>query len=320
MPTVQWQQIPFALETPAGGGGQALPFNAFIAAENPVTALSAQTGPQWMLVQDGCQAGSAKRVARDNSPQKGGEIVHRKYRTGLVMQLQAIAVNVTVADYNDDGSGDVRFEPACDDDLVDLFDLLMLHLSAIENSDGRLTWLPSGKIARMQDASRWLGSDGQGGAAFTAVNIEFEDETFVAAQFALLCPFPYAMDAPQTTTALGGSTPVVVNNDGTSEFFPVIQVFGPTSAFEIRRTAARDGSVLSMFYSAAFPLANPIPSGQFIEFDFFREVAYFNGDGANAKPGIDVENSDFWSLLPGDNTVEVFGASAQMLWQPAWTG
>lgn len=325
MPNVQWSDIPFALETPEGSGADALAFNPFLDITNPVTHFSRIAGPQWILLPEKCQAGSAKRVARDNTPQKGGEVIHRKFKAGLVIQLGLLAVNVKSAPAL---PGSVEYEPACDADLVDLFDLLIGHLDSIENADGRLTWAPSGKPARMMDAARWLGPEGGGAGAFTSVLTEIDTVVFTAAQFALLCPFPYAMDAAQTITCVGGPTPncsgsssvAVATNNGTTGFYPVLRVYGPSSSFQIVRTSILTGETQSFVYEASLPRASSIPSGEFIELDFFRETAYFNGSGANAKPGIDVLNSDFWALEKGDNILAITGATADVFWQPAWAG
>lgn len=320
-PNVQWKEIPFALETPVGGGADALALNPYLAITNPVTHFSSIGGPQWM-VDAGSAIGAAKRVARDNAPQKPGEVVHKKFKSGLVTQLRLLAVSFV----DPVGGGMI---PACDEDLVDLFDGLLRHLNSIENTDGRLTWLPTNKVARMSDDVRWLGSDGGGGGGFTSITAEVDDVVFTGVQFALLSPFPYAMDAPQTITCLGGETPncsgsgasVLITNDGTGAFYPVLRVYGPpfdTGFFQIDRTSTLTGETLSLVYDASLPGASNLLAGDFIEFDFFRETAYFGGSGANAKPGIDVQLSDFWPLETGDNVLSIGGAAADVFWQPAW--
>ncbi len=330
MPTVQWQEIPYALETPYGAGAAGLPFGAFLPIVNPVTGFNSLTGPQWILQPGGCLMGAGKRLARDNRPQLPGEIVHRKYRTGLVTQLSLLAVNATSAPGPSGPEAQIpaQVPPACDEDLVDLFDTLMAHLHSIENADGRLTWLPSGKQARMVLAARWLGADA-GGGGVTGVQTTVEDQIYTTAQIALLSPFPYAMDAAEIVTCMGGATPhcsgspdtVTVTNQGTSEFWPVFRVYGPTSGFEIQRTSALTGLTESLTYTTAYPGAPAVPSGRFVEFDFFRETAYIDGNQANAKAGIDVLNSDFWALEVGANEITIFGSTAaDMHWQSAYTG
>jgi hypothetical protein len=325
MPNIQWNDIPFCLISPQGN----LPFNALNSVANPVTTLSAQPGKQWILLTEGCQAGSAKRVARDNSPQKGGEIVHRKFKAGMVFQLKMIATNVV-----DTGSGaeGLNMTPACGSDLVDLFDLLLLHLNSIENSDGRLVWTNTGKTPRMMLDCRWLGDSGTGGGAFTSVVTEPDTTVFTAAEFALLSPFPYVMDYPQTCTLLPGATPVTVNNTGNTDYFPVIHVVGPAASFDL----INNTTGLALHWDSSLPGATPLAAGRAIEFDFFREIAYdgaYTGaavcpelpgqgpfTGTNMKPGINILTSDFWPIVPGNNSIQCNGAAATMLWQPAYTG
>lgn len=308
MANVQWREIPFFLNAvaPDGDLSVAQPQVAF----NPL--MLGNDGPQWLVDPDNCQCGAGMRVTRDSVPQSGGDIMHKHFKTGFVFQMAAIAAVIKGAV---SGEGGEISGPVCGSDLVDMFDNLMFTLNAMQNVDGNLIWQPTGHPDRAMYSARWLGADGSGGTGFTAVETERDDEIFVGITFALLSPFPYAMDAAQTTTPLGGSSPVTITQGGTVEFFPVIRVFGPTSAFVLHNNTT--GELLS--YSAAFPGASAIPPGQYIEFDFFRNTAYFNGDGANAKPGIDVLNSDFWSLIPGDNELECDGASADLLWQNAYS-
>jgi hypothetical protein len=296
MANVQWQEIPFCLVTPT----VSLPFNP---------QLTGASGPALILDADKCQAGSAKRVTRDNTPQRGGEIMHKHFKTGFVMQIGGYYANVLNA-----STVPCQMEPACGADLVELDDMLMRALDSIENEDGRLIWTPTGYPNRMVDALRWLGPDGVGGAAFTAVLTEREDQIFTGFQVALVSPYPYASAEAEIDTPLDDGVPVTLDNVGTTDFWPVVEVYGPTSAFTLENVTTGEALV----YNAGFPLANPIGSGHFIEFDFFRNTAYFDGSGNTALPGVDVLNSDFWSLAPGDNVIELSGATGLVKWQAAY--
>lgn len=260
---------------------------------------------------DGCQAGSAKRVTRDNSAQKSGEIVHKKFKAGLVMQLKMLAVDVIAEE------GEMI--PVCGSDLVDLYDELCLILNGMENMDGRLIWTPSGHTTRLMDAARWLGSDGSGGGAFTSVVTTPENDVFTSVEFALLSPFPYAMNYPQSMpNSLSPSTPTTFTNTGNTDFYPVLQVHGGADpSFVVHNNTT--GLLLS--YSSSLPGAPPVGSSSYIEFDFFRDTAYVDGDQRNAKPGIDILTSDFWPIVPGANILEYDGTgTVTVLWQPAYTG
>jgi hypothetical protein len=313
MPTVQWDDIPYALVSPIG----VLPLNPLNAVANPITTDANVDGPQWVLLPDGCQAGSAKRVTRDNQPQKSGEIVHRHFKTGLVFQLKMLAVDVQPG--ADGALGE--FLPPCGEDLVDLFDLLCLHLNAMENADGRLLWTPSGKPVRMLLDCRWLGDSGEGGGTFTSVVTSQDTTILTAAEFALVSPFPYALDFTQTTTTIDDGDAATITQTGNTDMYPVVHAYGPSTAFTL--TNATTGFQLK--YDSTLPGASVIPSGHAVEFDFFRETGYFGPTGgpytgASAKPGIVVTVSDFFPLSPGANDITVVGADVDILWQAAWTG
>jgi hypothetical protein len=51
---------------------------------------------------------------------------------------------------------------------------------------------------------------------------------------------------------------------------------------------------------------------------FFDGKAYLNGSGAARKAGIDFRYSDFFPIAPGDNEIEVSGATVLVKTNPAW--
>lgn len=299
---LEWDN-PWELQTPQG----TLPLNAI--ASSGTTPLG-----YYMLDPSKCAAGAGRRITRSSIPQAGGEITHRKFKTGYVVELHVQLWEAI---------GDAGV-PACGSVLREMGDLLELHLNSIENDDGRLVWTPSASPAindRMVDKARILGPSGSGDSGFVGVTVEKDPEgPLVVVTFALLSPLPYAMDAPQTTTNLGGSTPVTVTNDGNVEFFPVFKVYGATSSFTLVNNSNLDeaGNPKQFVYSAALPGALSIAGGDYAEIDTFRNTVYLNGNSSNLKPGIDIPTSDFWGLVPGDNDIEIFGASADMLWQAGW--
>ena len=56
----------------------------------------------------------------------------------------------------------------------------------------------------------------------------------------------------------------------------------------------------------------------YAEIDTFRNTIYQNGAGANLKDGLDVEMTDFFGLVPGNNVITISGGSVTVLWQAAW--
>lgn len=298
---VEWNCIPVSLITPNQG---TLTFNPQVGAG----------GAGWLLDQDNCKSGAGKRLTRDHAAQHSGDIVHRKYKDGYVVQLSMWAAEMI-------GSGP-DMKPVSGSALVNQMDALMRHLDDIENRDGVLRWTPTSHSARAVQSVRWMGPDGSASQSFSGVDVEYDDEVFLKVTFALLAPFPYAQDAAETVTAIGGGA--FANNTGTTEFWPVIRVFGPTTAFTITNIQP-DGTTVLLQYDSTLPGAQPILAGRAVELDFFRNTAYegpaagpYTGD--NMKPGIVIQTTDFWSLKPGVNAVGIGGATANMLWAPAYTG
>lgn len=305
---LEWDN-PWELVSPAG----TLLFN------QPMSIGTTPLG-YYVLDRTRCSAGAARRVTRTNLPQADGEITHRKFKSGQVIELN-------VQFWQTIGEGAV---PAKGGTLREMGDLLDLHLNAIENADGRLMWEPtswpsSGPVLseRMVDKIRSLGPSGQGDSGFVSVIVEQDAESpLVVATFALLSPLPYSMDVTQTTTHMtSGAT---LTNGGTTDFFPVMQVHGPASSFVITNNSVTDeaGNVLSLVYDDTLPGAVAIGSGHYVEIDFFRQTMFLDGHFTNLLAGLDVTLSDFFPLAPGDNVLTVGGGyggtGIDVLWQNAY--
>lgn len=303
---VEWEN-PWQLVSPAG----TLQFNADV-------SLGTTPLGHFLLDRTKCSAGAARRITRTNLPQADGEITHRKFRSGYVLEL-----NVQFWDY---GKGAL----ACGGTLREMADLLDLHLNAIANADGRILWEPTswpddGLVLsqRMVDKVRSLGPSGLGGdSSFVSVVVEqAADGPGADATFALLSPLPYAQDFTQITTniASGGT----LTNGGNTDFYPVMQVHGPCSSFAITNTSVQDenGNDLSVVYDSTLPGAVTIGVGHYAEIDFFRQTIFLDGHFANLSAGIDVTLSDFFPLVPGDNVLTVgayTGSQIDVLWQNAY--
>lgn len=284
---VEWDN-PFTLTSLAGGD----------------LDLNEPDGYRFLLDLANCVSSTDKRVSVDNIPQGDGVIPHRDFTGGFQLQM---GLSLWVGEQANSDAG-----PACAADLVHMWDLLMLHLRSMFVSPGRVYWTPTGQPQRMADQVKLISgpSDttsprGQGG---------------VSVIFTLLSPFPYALTAAQnTTTILDGATETLTNG-GNTDFFPVIKVYGPTSAFTITNNSVldEDGNPLQLVYSSANPGGQSIPSGHYGEFDFFKNTAYKDGSGLNLKPGITIPSSDFFPLAPGENDITVDGADADVLYNDAW--
>lgn len=285
--SLEWT-IPYLLTTPAGS----LAFNT-----DDVLGSAADGGI--LLLDDSSIMRAPLRPSLDDVPASDGAIPHPAltsgYRVTLVFRLFQ-----------------TREEPACDEVLVLLNDLVMKHVNALRSSGGgRLVWNPSGlRPERMVDDLWWFDD-----------LIPEKDGAVWKITVGFVSAFPYAEDNAETTTTItdGGSS--ILTNDGSAPFFPVMKVYGPTSFFEIVNADSLDsnGDPRRFVYDAALPGAVAIGGGgDYVEFDFFRNTAYLNGSGANRKPGIDVLESDFFPLEIGSNEISIDGADVTVLWQDAW--
>lgn len=248
----------------------------------------------YLLAKERCRVGIDVRAESNDIPQADGTILHRRWLTGVVMELAV-------------GLWDGPEDPACDDQLQLMLDTLILHARAVQNAgdnEGRVLWTPSGYPTRMLDDAKLL--------SYPAISIQ--DDTVTEVAFSIETGFPYAIDLTQTSTAVANGATETLTNAGTAEFWPVFQVQGPATTFEV----ANDTLGLSFIYDSSLPGAQAIGGGEYAEIDTFRNTIYLNGDQDNLKPGIDVVNSDFWPMPPGENDVRIDGAAMTVLWQSAW--
>lgn len=262
----------------------------------------------YVLDKEGCDSGTELRVIRDDEPQISGEVVHQHYKSGYEMRLRL--------ELWEGGASAPPTGPACNEKLTTMADYLQLCLGAILgddpfiDSDGRIQWTPEGASEdRMLDRIRLLTKPQQS-----------DVQGFVQYEFSVLTPFPYAMDAPEVTTNLVDGVTSLLTNDGTSKFWPVVKVNGPTNFFILVNAdyLDLDGNPVSFTFDASLPGAVPIGPGHYVELGFFRNTAYLDGNGRNMKDGIDLVASDFFPLVPGDNNLTLTGASGEVLWQNAW--
>lgn len=296
MPAVHDWTVPFTFTTPQGE----ILFNQF----DPTV------GAFYNLVPSACSSSRETRADRTNRAQSSGEILHPHFSAGYVMTLK-----VTFWERDD--------EEACDDLLQTMADNLEKHVNAILGdfpvldliNVGRIQWSPRSPEGGPVRNDRMLD-----GVRTQALPAESLDADGYALTFQLLSQIPYAWDAPETDTDIAGSGTVNLHNPGTANFYPVIEVHGPSTAFTIinHSVVDFDGNPLKIVYDSDLPGANPIASGHDLELVFFNETAYLDRDVADYKAGIDPLRSDFWTLQPGDNLIEIDGASCTVKWQAAW--
>jgi hypothetical protein len=220
-------------------------------------------------------------------PQGHGSILHRRWADGSELQL---AIQLW------DGT-----EIACNDVLVDMYDDLRGHLwkylspEEYDADGGRAIWTPEGKAARMVDAAKLLSladpdEDAETGATELVVILD--------------TPFPYAIAHAEAVTNVNGAG--TVSNNGNVDFWPVIKMNGDGGDITNNTT----GKVISID-------AGCLGGGSYIEIDTFRKTAYVDGDQANAKPCVDVLQTEFFALRPGANSITTT-VSSDFLVNDAW--
>ena len=264
---------------------------------NAAVTLDSETG-LYLLNPQACKSQTPLRVTNTNVPQKDGSQLHHRFYEGEEMIL---AVQMW----------DALDSPACDTLLQLMTDELMQHIRGLTNppippNDARILWTPEGEAQRMLKAVKLNDT--------TETTLEEGASQVV---FTVKSPYPYSMDAADNTTALNAT----ITNAGTAEYWPVVKVFGATSAFTLTNTSVQDddGNNLAVVFDASQIGASSVPGGgQFVEIDMFWETMYLNGSGANYKPGLVMGTSTFFPLRVGTNALTISGATASVIWANAW--
>jgi hypothetical protein len=268
-----------------------------------------------------CTANLPVRVTQDDVPQGDGAIPHRRWRSGFTVH---VAVELLI----DEGGG--QMTAACDEDLLAMIDLLGLHINAMIRTglvsgfpNARLLWTPSGEVACADVGP----TDRCGDRMFDRIQLNTggavsEGDIGTLVEFDVDTPYPYYIEAQETDTFLGASGVETITNDGNTQYYPVIRVDGPTSNFVLLNDSVQDldGNPLELRYDDTLPPGTglAIPSGHYLEINFFTGQAFLDGSGANRKAGIDMRYSDFWPIVPGDNLIASLGANATVLSNGAW--
>lgn len=282
----EWD-VPFRLTSPRG----TLDFNI----------EDSGTGGLFILDASKCEARAPLRYARDSIPQGSGSILHREYVEGYTLKLAGQLMEASD-------------KIACDELLRQMWDELGLHLNPLlceltadENAvdSRRIQWTPSG-----YGQDRILGQV----RMFEEPSLSFSDG-WPAFAFALHSGFPYAVDQTETTTSISDGDSVTIDNPGNCPVYPNVKVFGSTDDFTYSNVTLD----LDMIYSSSRPGAITIPGGgQYGFFGHFANNAYLNGDEDNLKAGIDVESSDFFPLIPGENEISADGADIDLIWNAGY--
>lgn len=252
----------------------------------------------FVLNREACEVGPTVRSEVDDVPQGDGSIPHDRWFTGTQMTL---AIQLW-QDAN---------QPACNEQLTAMYDLLMMHQRALKNAgdnEGRVLWTPEGANRRMLDDVRLL----------EYARLTYDDGV-PQVTFTVDTAFPYAIDLTEQNDDATDSVPITIINPGTADVWPVFVVDGTTSYFEI----THDEFGLIFIYDATLPGGASIGPGNIAEVNTFKNTVYLGigglpGNDDNLKAGIDVQASDFFPLGVGTNTIMIVGSNMTVKWNPAW--
>ncbi len=256
----------------------------------------------YFLDGNGCKFNLSVRSTKDHVPQADGDILHHRFLSGTEMPLK-FQLWKSVE----------QQEVACDEVLEEMLDTLTRHMRALLNAgdnQGRLSWaIPSGGPIRMLDDIRLL------------VYPDYTQDPSAAGSTVLATidsKYPYAQDLNQTATTIAEGDSDTLSNTGTAAYSPVFKVYGPTSAF----TIANLTTGISFEYDAGLPGAVAIGGGgDYAEIATFDNSIFLNGNSSDLAAGIVQLDSDYWTLVVGDNLIEFTGdgtPSLEILWAPAW--
>lgn len=246
----------------------------------------------------------AIRAEKYGIPNADGAYLRRRFTSGYGLKLTFLLCV---------GNNET---PACrttDPTVTEMVDFLSKHLRAILNGGGRYLWTPAvtGNAQRLLD-DLWMLTPPAVTVAGDWTSVSFDLDT----------RFPYAIDFEQQVASFSGSDDeTVIVNGGTSPFWPVWKIYGPTDGFSIINLDTNEEIV----FDADLPGASAIPGGSYLEIDTFRNTAYLNGSGANYLAGIDVTLTTFFPLEVGNNNILVTDDGSgggvpdvDLLYQDAW--
>jgi hypothetical protein len=245
----------------------------------------------YFLRQDGCALRNTVRAQKNDIPQADGAILHRRFTSGMEMDLTFQLWETTDS-------------LACDDLAQDMLDTLMGYLYNLINAgdnEGRISWTPDGQSARMLDDIRLL--------VYPAVkNAQGATEIAVTVD----CALPYEEDLTPTITTLTGTDNVT--NLGNRPVYPVFRIY--SGGFTLANSTTG-----YQFVFDDTQLGCPPVGGGYVEINTLRNTVYLNGNQDNMKPGIVIESSDFFTLPPGVSTITLSagtGGSTAIEFNSAW--
>lgn len=278
--------------------------------------LNAPAGLRYLIDSEGYRIVPSLRVTAENISQEDGSVLHPRYKTGLVATLKVYYMSTIDADAETPSPG-AADQPACGAQLREMHETLTAYLDSIRRNttaSQRLVWTPTGAgDDRMLTEIQTL--------AWTDPGYELEG-ALAHVSFAVETPFPYAISATETDTAIADGGTENIENAGSADFSPVVEVAGPFTDFTLTNLddLDRDGNPRSVVYDSARPGALSVGALSHAELDFFRGTIILNGDETDLVAGLDPLATDFWKLRSWgrDNRITITGADCTVKSNHAW--
>ena len=293
MPIADWT-VPFVLTSSV--------YSATGLSINTSVLLPSGDRGTFFLRPDGCQLNATVRSTKDNVPQADGSILHRRFLTGMEM-------NLAVQMWEDED------KIACDVLLEEMLDVFMGYAYGLLNAgdnEGRVIWLPTGLSStqssyRMLEDIRLLTYPVESQQPGSPYELGLTVDTV----------WPYAADYTQLTPSLSGGSGTVVNY-GNRPTYPVWQIAGPFAAFVLTDTSVTPNAIIRWDSTLPGSVA-ALDNDDYLEIDTFRNsvTKFKNGLPSacnfdpsvatlfNAASGLDMTASEFFTISPGSHSITV---------------
>jgi hypothetical protein len=282
MPLADWT-VPFTLTS--------TPYTSTLLSLNTPTVLASGDSSIFYLRPDGCQLNATVRQTKDNVPQADGSILHRRFMTGMEM-------NLVVQMWQDND------KIACDSLLEEMLDLFMGYAYGLLNAgdnEGRISWAPTfgssvSSTSRMLEDIRLLSYPVETQQPGSPYEVALTVDSV----------WPYAADLTQLSPSLSGGSGTVLNL-GNRPTYPVWKIYGPYDAFVLTDTSVTPNAIIR--WDQTLPGAGAaLTNAEYIEIDTFRNSVTKVAAGpvlSNVAAGIDMTASEFFTISPGSHSITV---------------
>lgn len=267
-----------------------------------INPLDTDSADHWKTVAAECRAGWSVRSRPSDIPRQNGQIKRRRFISGT-------SATLTMEPWMAGAE-----QPVCGSQLTEMMDDLRYHLwcLAVDTDD-------TGRVAFHVEAAPPPSIISSVRMLDDIALLSIDDDTLVddirrRISFTVDSPFPYLLSQEQRIEVINATTDTITMYGG-ADFFPVVQVYGAFSTFEI----THNGLGVSIGYDDTRPGAPSIGGGQYLEIDFFRQTATKVAGAVltDAWAGLIAESGDFFTLVPGANSITT-DADVRFLVNEAW--